>query len=115
MENFATSVLWLTSLFIAPLLFLVANRFRSGWMTLARAVLAVILGWPVVFAYAVAAQALNSNNPAQINGAALSFASIFGWVLPAVSVALTWAAASLARRLVSPNNSFKPTPLRGAP
>ena len=113
MANFSITVLWITSLVMPCLLFVSGNRFRSLWLTLARAVIAILLGWAVVVAYANAAQALTTG-PAEVNGAALALASIFGWVLPAMIVAVTWLVAAIVKRRLGPNNSFKPTPLRGA-
>ncbi len=87
MEEYAINILWITSLAIPGLVFLIANNFNRFSVTLFRAVLAVGAGWAVQFAYGIAAQHL-SGEP--INGAAIAFVSVFGWVLPTIIVGLCW-------------------------
>lgn len=90
MEDFAVMVLWITSLLLPALIFLAADRFKSLLATATVALIAIGIGWAFMLAYAVAAQCITANGPAQVNGAALAFADVFGWVLPAVVVVVTW-------------------------
>lgn len=103
MERFASNTLWLTAIALPALLFLAGNRFRSPRTTIVRALLAILLGWPVVLAYAIAAQALASDDPSEVRGAPLAFASVFGWVVPALVVGITGLVVAVVRR-VKPNN-----------
>ncbi|KAF1714461.1 hypothetical protein [Pseudoxanthomonas wuyuanensis] len=113
MERFAISVLWLTALALPVIVFLLF-RPRSHLRCLFAAIAAVATGWSFNFAYAIAAQAITAKDVSGINGAAHAFAALFGWVLPTFLVLLTWLAWGFIARRMSPNNSFKPTPLRGA-
>jgi hypothetical protein len=83
MNESATTVLWLTSLILPALIFYAGGIARSIYATSIRALLAIGCGWIFMVAYAQAAQFL-SQKP--INGAALAFASVFGWVLPTAVV-----------------------------
>jgi uncharacterized PurR-regulated membrane protein YhhQ (DUF165 family) len=113
MEKFAVTILWLTALALPVIVFLLF-RPRSRLRGLLAAAVAVAAGWSFNLACAVAAQAITAKDPSEINGAANAFAAVFGWVIPTVLVLLTWLAwGSIARRM-SPNNSFKPKPLRGS-
>jgi hypothetical protein len=96
--DFTLTVLWLTSLAMPCLLFAAGNGFRNAWITSARALAAILAGWAIVFAYADAAQALTATRPEDVHGAALAFASVFGWVVPAAIVAVTWGVAMIAKR-----------------
>ena len=113
MEKFAISVLWLTTLALPVIIFLLF-RPRSRLHCLFAATSAVATGWSFNVAYAIAAQAIMAKDPSTINGAANAFAALFGWVIPSVLVLLTWLVWGFIARRMSPNNSFKPTPLRGA-
>jgi len=90
MESFAINSFWLATLALPSLLFLLANDFKSNLVTGLRALLAVCGGWALWIAYAYVSQTVSSRAPEQINGAALAFSAVFGWVLPAVVVAATW-------------------------
>lgn len=113
MEDFAVNVLWVASLALPGLLFVVANRFKSRLATLIVVLLTIGADWIFALAYAVAAQSLTTKDPAQANGAALAFAATFGWVLPSVIVMGTWIICRYLRGRMSPKNSSKPNPLRG--
>jgi len=116
-----SETLWLASLALPYLLFMVHNRFSSLWLTTVRAVVSVVCGWAVVVAYARAALALSKAQASsaaallQINdgdGAKLGFAATLGWVLPSVIVGGAWAARSLLLRCASrprPNKSLERT------
>ena len=104
MENFASTTLWLTSLVLPALLFLVANSFKRTWHTLIRAAIAIGCGWAFVFSYAIAANTINlslARTEAKLlmlsdaDGAPLAFAATLGWVLPAVLVFATWGIHSI--------------------
>jgi|GEM_PF-6096480 len=87
MEKLATNVLWIVSLIFPALLFLIANKFKRLSITFIRALIAIGLGWLVQLSYSLAAQHMSGQ---EINGAALSFVSIFGWVIPVFIVLLCW-------------------------
>lgn len=57
-----------------------------------RALLAIAGGWVFMVAYTTVAQIMSSVNVEPTNGAAMAFASTFGWVLPTVIVVFTWVA-----------------------
>ncbi len=83
MNEFATTVLWLTTLILPALIFYAGGISRSIYATLIRALVAIGCGWIFMIAYTQAAQFL-SEKP--INGAALAFAGVFGWILPVLIV-----------------------------
>lgn len=91
MEYFAANTLWLTGLALPALLFFVGNDFRMAAMTFVRALLAIAGGWAFWLAYCIAV-----GNPD--NGAALAFASVFGWVPPAAIVGVCWLSRFLLSR-----------------
>jgi uncharacterized membrane protein (DUF485 family) len=123
MTDFVNTTLFLTCLALPVLLFLVANSFRLLWITVVRAVFAIICGWAFLFSYAVATNALAFSSPhtqaelakmSETDGAPLAFAAVLGWVLPAILVLATWGVRTVIakRKAAGPNNSFKPNPLR---
>lgn len=83
MNELATTVLWLTSLVLPGLIFFAGGISQSILAAVVRAILAIGFGWLFIVAYAQAAQFL-SQQP--INGAALAFASVLGWILPSAIV-----------------------------
>lgn len=84
-KQYATTTFWLASLIIPALIFFVGNQFRNRGEILLHAALATGFNWAFVIAYAVAAQELPGS---PINGAAMTFVFLFGWVLPTIIVAL---------------------------
>ncbi len=104
MSHLAINVLWLTSLILPALLFLTMNHFKSRIVTTIRALLSIAGGWLFMFAYAIAAQSLSSDLLVPVNGAALAFALTFGWVLPAVIVAVCWLVAYFVRSHLAHND-----------
>jgi hypothetical protein len=120
-ESSSSEALWLVSLVLPYLLFMVHNRFHSLWLTSIRAVLAVACGWAIVVAYAQAALALSKAQASsgeallQLNdgdGAKLGFAATLGWVLPTAIVGGAWAARMLLLRFMlrpRPNKSLERT------
>jgi len=85
MNDFAIHILWLAGLVLPALIFFVGGVPRTILATGIRTVFAIGGGWLFMIAYAQAAQFL-SQKP--INGAALAFASVCGWILPAGIVAV---------------------------
>lgn len=96
--DFAGTVLWLTSLVLPALIFLAIDRLRSRAFTAAGALIAIGIGWMFVHAYAISAQALAGNEPHEVNGAALAFSSVFGWVLPMIAVLIAWGGRKAVQR-----------------
>ena len=113
MENIAVFILWLTSLALPVIVFLLF-RPRSRLRSLLAAAVAIAAGWSFNLAYVVAAQAITAKDPSEINGAAHAFAAVLGWVMPTALVLITWLVWGFIARRMSPNNSFKPKPLRGS-
>ncbi|WAH64315.1 hypothetical protein [Xanthomonas hortorum] len=97
MQDVVINVLWVTRLVLPGVLFVMADRFQGRLATAAVAFLTTCIGWAVVTLYAVSAQSL-TKDPEDVNGAALVFAATFGWVLPAIVVACTWAVRRYKRR-----------------
>jgi len=87
MVRFAIDILWLSSLLLPALSFLIWNNFDKHFKVFIRALIAVGIGWLHMYGYAVAAQYISGE---MINGSALAFAAIFGWVLPAIVVGVCW-------------------------
>ena len=83
MEHLAANMLWVTGLVLPLLLFFVGNKFRTTAITSVRALLAIAGGWAFLLAYCIVA-----GDPE--NGAALAFASVLGWVYPAIIVGFFW-------------------------
>lgn len=99
MTHFAVSVIWVTSLGLPYVLFLVENRFSHRGITLFRAIAAIGAGWVFMIAYAIIANSLKilelSQDQGKIvfpegDGAALAFVTVFGWILPLVVVCVAW-------------------------
>ena len=95
----ALTVFFITSLVLPYLAFAVHNSFRSQWLNLLRAVVAIGIGWAFMLAYVFAADALNrasATTPKQIealnngDGAKFAFAAVLGWVIPAIIVGAGW-------------------------
>jgi peptidoglycan/LPS O-acetylase OafA/YrhL len=114
MERHSLTVIWLATLALPIFIFLVGSSRKSRSAVLAFAAAAVLAGWVLTLAYANVAQAITARVPEDLNGAALAFATMFGWVPAAVIVLITWAAVAATKHWLRPNNSSKPTPLRGA-
>lgn len=109
MQHFAITTIWLSTIVLPCLLFLVANSFSRTSVTLARAFVAVLAGWALVAAYGIAAHAINlsaSRTDAELealysgDGAALAFSAMFGWVGPLLVVCITWAVRASVHRLL---------------
>src|SRR5689334_25353787 len=99
MEHFASTTLWIVSLALPYLVFVVANRFGKPIVTAVRAVVAIAIGWAFMVAYAVAAGSLSlvaaSSEQARLSindtdGSKIAFAITFGWLLPALIVCGSW-------------------------
>jgi len=95
----ALTVIFITSLALPYLAFAVHNSFRSHWLNLLRAVVAVGVGWAFMLAYVFAADGLHrasASTPEQIealnngDGAKFAFAAVLGWVIPAIIVGASW-------------------------
>jgi hypothetical protein len=105
-EQFSVLAIWAASLAIPFLLFVVWNPFRSISRILARAIVAVAVGWALAVAYVVASQAIFVTTASQAelllfygrDGAPRAFAESFGWVPAFVIVAVTWASHVVAAR-----------------
>jgi len=108
-ERLAVVAIWLASLLVPALLFVVGNTFRSVARTLMQAVVAIGAGWVLTISYVVAAQAIVATSAPEAevlalfdrDGAPRAFASVFGWVPAAVLVAVVWAARSVVGRFRS--------------
>jgi hypothetical protein len=94
------TILWVTSLALPYLVFAIHNSFRRRWLTVLRAIIAVVVGWLSTIAYVTAADAINRSlavTPFEVealnngDGAKFAFASVFGWVLPTIIVGVSWA------------------------
>ena len=119
MEDFADTSLWLTSLALPYLLFMVGNSFRKWKLVFLRAAVAIMCGWAYTVAYAVAINAINLSRARshsdfetlfRNDGPAGAFASVLGWVLPAIIVGLAWFIHGFVvpRWFHRPNPSLKP-------
>ena len=105
-ERFATLAIWLASLAVPFLLFVAGNRFRSTARSCAQALVAVLAGWTLSVAYAIAAQAIVASDASQAellavydrDGASRAFAVLFGWVPAIVIVGATCVAQLVVAR-----------------
>ena len=98
-DRASLTTLWITSLVLPYLVFVIHNSFRRRWLTFFRALIAVGVGWLFLIAYATAADAINrvlASTPAEIealnngDGAKFAFAAVLGWVLPTIIVGASW-------------------------
>lgn len=78
MERESLAVLWIATLALPCLIFVTGSRLRYRWAKLALAFTAALAGWVLTFAYTTVAQAVTAPSPAELNGAALAFAALFG-------------------------------------
>lgn len=108
MQNHSLTVVWLATLALPCLIYLVGNPYPTGWSAAVRALVAVLVGWSLTLAYASIAQDLTAYGQQQINGAALAFSAIFGWVPAAGMVSITWAASRGVKRWSRPRIMAKP-------
>jgi hypothetical protein len=99
MHQHALTVIWITSLALPYLAFVAHNPFRSHWLTLLRAIVAIAIGWAFMLTYVVVADAVHrslASTPEQIDaldrgdGAKFAFAWLFGWIIPAFIVGTSW-------------------------
>jgi hypothetical protein len=113
------TILWVTSLVLPYLVFAIHNSFRRRWLTVLRAIIAVVVGWLSEIAYVTAADAINRSlavTASEIealnngDGAKFAFASVFGWVLPTIIVGVSWAIYAVVSPRFSSNPSFKRAP-----
>lgn len=88
MEKFTVTALLVMALALPIALFLLLlSRFHLN--VLVAAAVAVIAGWALNVAWALAAQRTAAAAP-RINGDTISIAAYFGWACPAVLVLLAW-------------------------
>jgi hypothetical protein len=111
MRNHSLTIVWLATLALPCLIYLVGNPFPTGWSAAVRTLIAVLVGWALTLGYASIAQDLTVYGPEQINGAALAFSAIFGWVPAADMLSLTWAASRGAKRWLRSKGVARPTSL----
>ncbi len=129
-DRTSVTILWVASLALPYLVFAIHNSFRRRWLTALRGIIAVAAGWLFTIAYVTAADAISRSlavTPATVealnngDGAKFAFASVFGWVLPAIIVGVSWAihAMVLPRLALTLRSSSLPpvagTRLRHAP
>jgi hypothetical protein len=102
-EEFATTVLWLTWLIAPAIVFFFGNSFTSPLRVLLHALLAVASGWALAVTYVVSAQSLIAYRavPERLehlyasDGAPAAFAAVFGWIPAALTVATLWVTRTL--------------------
>ena len=99
-EELSITTLQLTGLVLPYLVFVVHNRFAVWWLTIVRALIAIGAGWVFWLSFVFSADALNraaATTEQEIeslnngDGAKFAFALMLGWVVPTVTVALSWA------------------------
>ena len=89
MEKFTVTALLVMALALPIALFLLLlSRFHLNGLV--AAAIAVMAGWALNVAWALAAQRTASAATPQINADTVSIAAYFGWACPAVLVLLTW-------------------------
>ncbi len=116
-HNVVLKVLWVTSLVVPYLAFVVHNSFRRTWVISCRAAVAVLVGWVLLFSYSLASDAILrgvASTPEQIDalnngdGAKFAFALVLGWVPAAFVVSSTWLIRSiLLKRRSGSSNSLE--------
>jgi len=87
MERYLLNITWL-AIFVVPLVvFISGKNLGQNDKTFYRALIAISCGWLTTVLYAYAVPYLTNQFP---HGPANATAAMFGWVLPAVVVILTW-------------------------
>lgn len=98
-EELSITTLQLTGLVLPYLVFIVHNPLKRWWLSAVRGLIAVGAGWLFWLSFVFAADALNrsaATSEQEIgslnngDGAKFAFALVFGWVVPAFTVALSW-------------------------
>lgn len=98
--DISLTILLVIGLLLPYLIFVVHNSFSVWWLTSIRALVAIGAGWMFWLAYVFSADSINrvvATSEHEIealnngDGAKFAFALLFGWVVPAVIVAGSWA------------------------
>ena len=94
----AIDILWIVSLARPYLVFVIKNEFKNNWTIFIRVIIAIIIGWVNMIAYAIAVNAINfvehytqgNNSVEELGGATFAFTAMFGWIMPTIIVCITW-------------------------
>jgi hypothetical protein len=112
MAKFTINVLWITSLVLPLVVFLLVNARASLWAKLTIAAVAVGAGWCLTVAYTVAAGAITlslsgldeQRTILDHDGAPHAFAATLGWVPALIVVGAAWLTRALLVRGRSRNS-----------
>jgi hypothetical protein len=100
-------LVWIATLLVPILIFVVGNKFSSQKLVALRALVAILVGWGSMYLYRVFASSIAKNNvPATgalqnyyiSDGAPNAFVVLFGWIVPAVLVLGAWLLLRMLKR-----------------
>lgn len=100
-------LVWIATLLVPILIFVVGNEFSSQKLVALRALVAILVGWGSMYLYRLLASSIAENNAHVTgalenyyasDGAPNAFVILFGWLVPAVLVLGTWLFMKLLRR-----------------
>jgi len=92
-------LVWIATLLVPILIFVVGNKFSSQKLVALRALIAILVGWGSLYLYRLFSISIAENkahatgtleNYYISDGAPNAFVVLFGWVVPAVLVLGTW-------------------------
>lgn len=110
------TTLQFTGLLLPYLVLVVHNSFAAWWLTIVRGLVAIGAGWVFWLSFVFSADAINhaaATTELEIeslndgDGAKFAFATVFGWVVPAITVAGTWAFHAWVVPRLRPSRSNK--------
>lgn len=88
MLDLISKLIFAVAIAAPTLIFTIKNKFNNPKATFLRAVVAILVGWSLIFAYLLVIQ--YGLEPQHINGAANAFVSTLGWVIPTTLVLVAW-------------------------
>lgn len=92
-------LVWIATLLVPILIFVVGYKFTSQKLVALRALVAILVGWGSMYFYRLFASSIAENNAHATgalenyynsDGAPNAFVVLFGWIVPAVFVLVTW-------------------------
>ena len=88
MSEMIPKIIFFMAIAAPVIVFTYRNRFNNFKKSFLRAIIAILLGWLLIYCYLIVVQ--SALEPQEINGAANAFVSVLGWAFPTALVVVGW-------------------------